>query len=212
MAAVSEPKRAIESDRAQQASQEADRAQASAGQSTQRLREAGEGAAFAAARATDAIAETARSTTEQGQQVLETGIRLMAGAHAPFVDAGYQQSRRVIESSAHITNAYREATERSAEDAQALLAAYSNIGRGLQHWQHACFDLLAQSMERGTQKRRALSQCNSMVELAQLQRDVYLDMIDGWFTSSTTLLQLAGQIAHDAVRPLQDRARDSQRA
>jgi hypothetical protein len=211
MAGVSDPKRTSESDRAQQASHEADRAQANAGQSAQHPREAGERGAFAAARATDAIAEAARSTTEQGQQALDTGIRLMAGAHAPLVDAGYQQSRRVIESSAHITNAYREATERSAEDAQALIAAGSNIGRGLQHWQQACFDLLGQSMERGAQRRQALQQCNSVVEFAQFQRDVYLDMMDGWFTSSTTLLQLAGQIAHDAVRPLQDRARDSRR-
>lgn len=205
--AVSDPKRASENDRGQQQPDRGDPAQAA-----QRLREAGERGASAAERATEAFSREARGTAEQGRHVLDAGIRMMTRAQAPLADAGYDQGRRLIESSARVTDAYREAAERSAEDAQALIASYASIGRGLQQWNHACFDLLSQSVERSAQKRQALMQCSSVAELAQVQRDLYLDTIDGLFTSSTTLLQLAGRIAHDAVQPLQDRARESQRA
>jgi len=44
--------------------------------------------------------------------------------------------------------------------------------------------------------------CTSPVALAQLQREIYLDTMDGLFVSGTTLLQLWGQVAQDAVRPV----------
>ncbi len=208
MTAIADAKRSSENDRGQHA----DRAQADTGQSAHRLREAGERGASAAGQATDAFSQAARDTAAQGRDVIDAGIRMMTRAQAPLADAGYHQSRRLIESSARVTDAYREAAERSAEDAQALIAACTSIGRGLQQWNHACLDLVSQSVERSAQKRQAFLQCNSVVDLAHVQRDLYLDTIDGLFTSSTTLLQLAGRIAHDALRPLQDRARESQRA
>ena len=41
---------------------------------------------------------------------------------------------------------------------------------------------------------------------AALTRDLYVDFVNHTAKASATLLQLAGQIAQDAVRPLQERA------
>jgi len=73
--------------------------------------------------------------------------------------------------------------------------------------QHATFDLAQRSAERASAKLPRLFTCTSPVALAQLQREIYLDTMDGLFVSGTTLLQLWGQVAQDAVRPLQERAR-----
>jgi len=43
------------------------------------------------------------------------------------------------------------------------------------------------------------------VQFAEVQRDLYVDLVSTTLTASTTLLQLTGQIAQDAVRPLQER-------
>ena len=40
-----------------------------------------------------------------------------------------------------------------------------------------------------------------------LQRDLYVEMVNSAITSGSTLLQLAGQVAQDTARPLQERAR-----
>jgi hypothetical protein len=50
-------------------------------------------------------------------------------------------------------------------------------------------------------------QVNSPVKLAEIQHDIYIDVVNNLFMGSTTLLQIAGQIAQDAVRPLQERVR-----
>jgi hypothetical protein len=44
------------------------------------------------------------------------------------------------------------------------------------------------------------------VELATVQRDLYVDLVKRAFEANTTLLQLTGQIAQEAVRPLRERA------
>ncbi|MBV8867971.1 MAG: hypothetical protein JOY65_00935, partial [Acetobacteraceae bacterium] len=53
----------------------------------------------------------------------------------------------------------------------------------------------------------ALLRAGSPVEAAQIQRDLYVEMVNSAIASGSTLLQLAGQIAQDTARPLQDRAR-----
>jgi Phasin protein len=125
----------------------------------------------------------------------------------PLADAGLEQGRRVIEATAQVTDVYRDAAERSADDVQALVSSFQTFGRGLQQWQHAYLDLLNQSAERMARKRSELMNARSPVQVAEVQRDLYLDAVNGLFTANTRLLQLGVQIAQDAMRPLQGRAR-----
>jgi Phasin protein len=101
---------------------------------------------------------------------------------------------------------YREAAERAAGDVHALFDSCTSLGRGLQHWQHAYFDYLQQWLESVARKRKDLVQTNSPVQFAEVQRDLYVDLVNHTLKASTALLQLAGQIAQDAVRPLHDRS------
>ena len=153
-------------------------------------------------RTNEASADATRRAADQGREATMSGLRAIAGAQ----DAGFEQSRRVVEATARITDVYREASERAAGDVHALFESWTSLGRGLQRWQQAYFDHLEQWVRSVAGKRQDLVRSNSPVALAEVQRDLYVDLVGKTLSASTTLLQVSGQIAHDAVRPLQDRA------
>jgi hypothetical protein len=169
-----------------------------------------------ARQAADTAADVTRRTADQGREAVMSGLRAMAGAQGPLAEASYSQGRQFLEASAGITKAYRETTESTAEDVQALVSSYAHFGLGLQQMQHAYFDLLHRSLERatkrGARKPQDLLRSTSLLEFAEVQRDLYRDAVGLTFEASTTMLRLASQVARDALQPLDSRARDSGRA
>jgi hypothetical protein len=107
-----------------------------------------------------------------------------------------------MSSAAHMMDIYRDASERSAERVQALFSSAMMMGRGLQSIQHAWLEMMDHSIEHAAHKPQDLLRCKNVVELAEVQRDLYLDAINHAFESTGRLLDLAGRTAHDAVRPL----------
>ena len=126
---------------------------------------------------------------------------------APAAEAGFDQGRRMMEATLRVADLYREAGDRTAEDVQAMLASMSRLGAGMQRWQHACFDLMQQSIDRSSRRQQALWNIRSPMEWVEFQRDGYVGMVQAAFTAQTVLLQLAGRIAQEAVQPLEERAR-----
>lgn len=181
-------------------------------QTTEDAREMGHRSADAVAETTEAMVDVTRHAASRSQEAMRLGLRAVAGAHRPLAEATYGQSQRMLQTGARISDLYREAAESTAEDMQALIASYSQLGRGMQRFQHACLDLMHRSVERTASKQRDLLRAGSPEEFAEIQRDLYLDTVDSLFETSTTLLQLAGRIAQDAVRPLQGRSREGARA
>lgn len=178
-----------------------------AGQTARDARSIGKSTAEAAAHTTDVAADMIRRVADQGQEAARLGLRAMAGAQAPLAAVSYDQSRRVVEATARVTEVYHAAAQRTADDVQALVGSFANLGRGLQQYQHAYLDLISRSMKSVSHKRQDLFRVNSSVEFAEIQRDIYLDTVNSLLTGSTTLLQIVGQITQGAVQPLQERAR-----
>jgi hypothetical protein len=166
------------------------------------VKRVGETVADGTRRTNEAAADATRRAADQGREATMSGLRAIAGLQ----DAGFEQSRRVVEATARITDVYREASERAAGDVHALFDSWTSLGRGLQRWQQAYFDHLEQWVQSVAGKRQDLVRSNSPVALAEIQRDLYVDLVGKTLSASTTLLQVSGQIAQDAVRPLQDRA------
>ena len=81
-----------------------------------------------------------------------------------------------------------------------------SLGRGLQQWQQAYYDAVRQSLESIARKRPDFTRSNSPVQFAEVQRDLYIELVNNSLEASTTLLQLTGQIVQNAARPLQERA------
>jgi hypothetical protein len=183
-----------------------------ANQAGREARAAAERGADVAKRTAEAAAEATRRATEQTEDAVKLGLRVIADVQKPLTDIGIDQGRRMLDVTARMGDAYREAAERTADDVHALIASWENYGRGLQRWQHAWFDLFQQSIGGFDRKRQELLRCNSLEEFAGVQRDIYVDYVNYLLNAGTTLLQLAGQIAQSAAEPLQQRARVSARA
>jgi hypothetical protein len=90
---------------------------------------------------------------------------------------------------------------------QALAVSWTHLVRGAQQWQHAYFDMAQRALQRFGSRPQELLRAGSPAEAAQVQRDLYVETVNNAIASSSTLLQLAGQIAQDTARPLQERAR-----
>lgn len=157
------------------------------------------------AQAAQAAAARARQATQGNEEAVAAGVRTMAGLQEPLAQAGLEQGRRFAEATIRMTEVYREATERSAGDVQAMVASFTSLSRGAQHWQNTWLELMQTAFGRAQHKRQELLGCRSMVALAELQRDIYLEAVEDMLSANTTLLRLAGQIVQEAAQPLQER-------
>ena len=158
---------------------------------------------------TETVAETANAAAnlsskavEQGREVMMMGVRTAAGVGGRVGDINFGRGHHLMSSAAQAMDVYRDASERSAERVHALFSSAMTWGRGLQTLQHAWLEMLDHSMEHASHKPQDLLRCKNIVELAEVQRDLYLDAINRTFESTSRLLDLAGRSAQDAVRPL----------
>jgi len=170
-------------------------------------REAGEQGGQAAQRSAEVVGLLASRAIEQGREGVRLGLRTVAEAQRPVAERGYEEGQQAIETAAGVSEAYRQAAERTAEDVQALAVSCTHFVRGAQQWQHAYFDMAQRALQRFGSRPQALLRAGSPVEAAQVQRDLYVEMVNSAVASGSTLLQLAGQVAQDTARPLQERAR-----
>ena len=162
---------------------------------------------------TETVAETANAAADmstkaadQSREVLLLGVRAAAGVSSRVADISFGRGHHLLASAAQAMDVYRDASERSAERVQSLFASCLTLGRGLQSMQHAWLELVDHTMENAVHKPQDLLRCKNIVELAEVQRDLYIDAINHAFESTSRLLDIAGRTAQDAVRPLQSRA------
>ncbi|MDB5361048.1 MAG: hypothetical protein JWO51_2345 [Rhodospirillales bacterium] len=165
----------------------------------------------AAKRQVAGAVETAHRTAEQSHDVARMGLRAAAEVQGQIAGLGQDQGRQNIKTAARVTDIYRETTESTADDVQALMLAFSTLGRGMQQMQHSWFDLLNKSIDQATRRPQDLLRCSSPVELAEAQRDLYRDGVAYWIDVMTTMLGLMGQTAKNAGRSLEGRAAQSAR-
>ncbi|MEA2771495.1 MAG: hypothetical protein QOD93_4457 [Acetobacteraceae bacterium] len=162
---------------------------------------------------TETVAETAHAATnlsskaaEQGREALMMGVRTAAGVGSRVADISFGRGHHLLSSAATAMDIYRDASERSAERVQALFSSYMTFGRGLQNMQHAWLEMIDNTMENAAHKPQDLLRCKNIVELAEVQRDLYIDALNHAFESTSRLLDIASRTAQDAVRPLQSHA------
>jgi hypothetical protein len=159
---------------------------------------------------TDVVAETADVATtlsskvaEQSREVILGAARTAAGVGSRVADISFGRSHTLLNSAVQALDVYRDASERSAERVHALFSSYITLGRGLQQIQHAWLEIVDHTLENAKHKPQDLLRAKNLVELAEVQRDLYLSSINHAVESGSRLLELAGRTAQEAVRPLQ---------
>ncbi len=155
---------------------------------------------------TDRAVEAGERMTEtaaaQDRDSMLMGARAAADLSGKVGDISFGRSHHMMSSAAHAMDIYRDAAERSAGRVQALMASAMTLGRGMTSIQHAWLEMADHTMETAVHKPQDLFRCKTMIELAEVQRDLYLDAINHAFESTSRLLEMAGRTAQDAVRPL----------
>jgi len=167
-----------------------------------RAKEVAQGMTETVTEAAHAAANLSSKATEQGREAMLMGVRTAADVSSRVADINFGRGHHLMSSAAHAMDIYRDASERSAERVQELFSSAMVMGRGLQHMQHAWLEMMDHTMEHAAHKPQDLLRCKNIIELAEVQRDLYLDVINHAFESTSRLLDLAGRTAQDAVRPL----------
>jgi hypothetical protein len=147
--------------------------------------------------------ETLAETGKVGRDVLLGGAHAAAGVSGPLADAGYDGGRQLLGSAVRVFDVYREAGERSADHVRALFESWLLLGLGVQQCQHAALELADRAVGQARHKPQDLLRATSLEQLAEVQRDLYLDAIHYAIDASARLLELAKNGAQDAIRPLQ---------
>ncbi|WP_158258366.1 phasin family protein [Rhodopila globiformis] len=181
------------------------------GETARAMENGADNARHAAHTVTDSMAETADAATtisskvaEQGREAMLMAARTAAGVGGRVADISFGRGHRLLNSTATAMDIYRDASERSAEQVQALFSSYMSLGRGLQQMQHAWFEMVDHSLEHAAHKPQDLLRCRNLIELAEVQRDLYLDSLTYAVETGSRLLALAGRTAQEAARPLQN--------
>ena len=160
---------------------------------------------------TRTVGETAEAATaisskvaEKSREVMLMAARAAAGVSGRVADISYGRSHDMLNSTVHALDVYRDASERSADRVHALFTSYLTMGRNLQQMQHAWLEIVDQSLQKASHRPQDLLRCKNLVEVAEVQRGLYLDTINQAVESGSRLLEMAGRMAHDAARPLQN--------
>jgi hypothetical protein len=133
------------------------------------------------------------------------GERAAADVGEQVMGASYGRSSHMLASATRMGEIYRDAVDSTADRMRGLFACYLTLGRGAQQIQHAMLDHLNRSVGQAAHKPHELLQCKTAVEVAEMQRDLYLDAVNYAMESSRLLLQMTGRAMDDAIRPLQAR-------
>ncbi len=171
-----------------------------------RAREAGQSMTETVAETANAAATMSSKAAEQSREVMMMGVRTAAGVGSRVADINFGRGHHLLASAAHAMDIYRDASERSSERVHALFSSCMTFGRGMQTLQHAWLEMLDHTMENAAHKPQDILRCKNVVELAEVQRDLYIDAINHAFESTSRLLDIAGRTAQDAVKPLRSNA------
>lgn len=156
------------------------------------------------AEAVDTATAMSSKVVEEAREAMMAGVRTVANVGGRVANISFDRGHNLLSSATHTMDIYRDASERSADGIQALFSSWMAMGRGLQQMQHACLEMFDQSMENAVHKPQDLLRCKTVVEVAEVQRDLYVDAINQAIKSSSRLLEMMNNTARDAVRPLQN--------
>lgn len=160
-------------------------------------------------KAADSVAESANAATDlsnravdQGREAMLIGMRTAAGVGGQVADISFGRGHHLVSLGAQTADIYRDAGERGAEQVKALFSSAVTIGRGVQQLQHAWFEILEHTLDSAAHKPQDLLRCKNIVEVAEVQRDLYLGALSHALESTSRMLDLAGRTAQQAVQPL----------
>ncbi len=142
-------------------------------------------------------AESGRQAAEQATRVTDRAIRQTAD----MVRSQQEEAHNLLNMSTH---AYRDITEHSRADFDAMMQSSARLARGLQEMGWEMTHFTQRSMRLGMQLANDLLECRTMEEVIARQRDFVKETVDVLVAQSARLLHLSSRVANDAVNPIRE--------
>jgi hypothetical protein len=165
--------------------------------------EAAQTMAGTAAGAADTMTDISSKMVEQGLEVMMEGVRTAAGIGGRVAETSFGRGHDFMSSATQMMAVYRQASEQAAQGMQALFSSWMAAGRSMQTMQQTWLGMFESAAAHTGRKPQDLLRCTTMVEVAEVQRDLYIDAMNRALESSSRLIDVMGQTARDAVLPLQ---------
>jgi hypothetical protein len=158
------------------------------------------------------MAEGSRTTAEPTGKTRNGGpereaAQKMAESQRRLADTITEQSGKTLEAVAQAGEIYRDATGATSEDVNALLSSYSVVAKGLQEMQRAWMEAVQKSLQTGAKAPQTMLRCTTFSQIAETHRELMRESMDAWLEGNAKLFRMAGKIAEDAARPIENRAR-----
>jgi hypothetical protein len=158
------------------------------------------------------MAEGARDQTAKAQTSRIVGqeremAEKVVDSQRRIADTMTEQGGRTLEAVAQASEIYRDATGAQTEDMSALLSSYSVVAKGMQEMQRVWLDSIQKSVQTAAKAPQTMLRSTTLSELARTHRDLMREGMEVLLDGNARMLRIAGKIAEDAARPIEDRAR-----
>lgn len=148
---------------------------------------------------TQEVEENLRRTAETGRRLTDQTLNRMED----MAERQEQQGRTLLAAS---TEAYRELTDFSRADLDALLQSGARLAQGLQEVGWEVTNLTQQTVRLGLQLASNLLECRTMEDMVGVHRDFIKETVDTVLAESARIFSVSSRVASEAVTPLGERA------
>ena len=151
---------------------------------------------------------------ESALQQTEDAIRRTADSGRRVADRGQTRMRELLHQQGGreqtllnaSTQAYRELTDFSRADLDALLQSSARLAQGLQEVGWEVTNITQKSMRLGMQLASNLMECRTIEDMVGVHRDFVKETVDTMLAESARILSVSSRVASEAVTPLGERA------
>ncbi|MBI5165500.1 MAG: phasin family protein [Magnetospirillum sp.] len=130
---------------------------------------------------------------------------------AQATDIGRRSQEQMRSLMGASTRAYRDMSEFSRGDVDALMQTSARLAKGMQDMSWEMMQYTQDSLRMSMKAANSMMTCRSVEDFVQVQRDFLRDSVDTFLQEGARLLELSGSVANEAVSPLNERSQTGPR-
>lgn len=175
----------------------------------------------------ESVAQAGRDTTESRARrggAAESAMEAGMGTTRAVGDGGRHIADRAISQATDIgrqstdqmrtlmnagARAYRDASDYSREDVDALMQSGARLAKGMQDMSWEMMQFTQNTLRMGMKCANELMTCRTVEDMVNVQRNFVRDSVDQLLQESARLLEMSSSMASDAVNPINQRVGDS---
>lgn len=142
-------------------------------------------------------AETGRQAADQTAHFTDRGLRQAA-------DMARQQSEQARNLMASSADAYRDLTQYSRADFDAMFQSGARLAQGFQEMSMQMTNFTQESFRIGMRLANELLGCRTVEDVVAAQREFVRESVDILMAGSARFLSMSSKVASDAVTPIKD--------